>query len=100
MTTINHRVNISWHGATVTAGRSYTNKAIDATDTMTIEIGTTVEDYAMLVVEHYNEDTQEYVAERNISIADLRAYLEQRDAYVAASTASRLGQSAQVEEVK
>jgi hypothetical protein len=64
-----------------------------------IEIGADVPDAAVFDIATATDEAEVYRFHR-ITLADLRAYLEQRDAYVAASTASRLGQSAQIEEVK
>jgi hypothetical protein len=90
-------ITVSFCGAEC---RSFENKisALDG-DTMTIDLGDTIGDTAIIIVVRWDKDAEDY-RERKITMADLRSYLEQRDAYVAASTTSRLGQSAQIEEVK
>lgn len=88
-------VTVSFCGAEC---RSFENRiAAPDGDTMTIDLGDTIDSTAKIVVVRYEDGDYQ---ERAITMADLRAYLEQRDAYVAASTASRLSQSAQIEEVK
>jgi hypothetical protein len=68
---------------------------------LTIELAESVPDTAEITLQIADDTAPHGWRFPSITLADLRAYLEQRDAaYVAASTASRLGQSAQVEEVK
>jgi hypothetical protein len=88
--------------------RSFENRiAAPEGDTMTIDLGDTLEDSAVIQVVRYEDG--EY-RERKIVMADLRAFLEDRDAAAkwmhnaddlrTRQADSRLGQSAQIEEVK
>ena len=65
---------------------------------LTIEICEGVADTAEIQLQYADAMAPYGWRYQSITMADLRSYLEQRDAYVAASTASRLGQSAQIKE--